>query len=101
MLGRIPQESLEKAAADPRYIALYQSACRRYDQYMSCRPTPAAKDTMLVAYFSMEYGLSESLTIYSGGLGILSGDHLKAASDAGLNLVGIGLLYQKDTCSSI
>jgi starch phosphorylase len=49
---------------------------------------------MLVAYFSMEYGLIESLTIYSGGLGILSGDHLKAASDAGLNLVGVGLLYQ-------
>ncbi|MGJ5817429.1 alpha-glucan family phosphorylase [Paludibaculum fermentans] len=95
MLGRIPQESLEKAAADPRYIALYQSACRRYDEYMSRPADSSRKDTMLVAYFSMEYGLLESLTIYSGGLGILSGDHLKAASDAGLNLVGIGLLYQK------
>ncbi len=50
---------------------------------------------MLVAYFSMEYGLVESLNIYSGGLGILSGDHLKGASDMALNLVGIGLLYQK------
>jgi starch phosphorylase len=49
---------------------------------------------MAVAYFSMEYGLLESLTIYSGGLGILSGDHLKSASDAGLNLTGVGLLYQ-------
>jgi starch phosphorylase len=95
MLGRIPQEALEKAAADPRYIALYQNACKRYDAYMASRPETARKDSMLVAYFSMEYGLLESLTIYSGGLGILSGDHMKAASDAGLNLTGIGLMYQK------
>ncbi len=95
MLGRITQEALEKAAADPRYIALYQNACRRYDAYMASSPDTAHKDAMTVAYFSMEYGLIESLTIYSGGLGILSGDHMKAASDAGLNLVGIGLLYQK------
>jgi glycogen phosphorylase len=95
MLGRIPQASLEKAAADPRYIALYQSACRRFDAYLAAAQESHKKASMLVAYFSMEYGLLESLTIYSGGLGILSGDHLKAASDAGLNLVGIGLLYQK------
>ncbi len=48
-----------------------------------------------VAYFSMEFGLSESLPIYSGGLGILAGDHLKAASDLGVPIVGIGLLYQQ------
>src|SRR5690349_5941647 len=48
-----------------------------------------------VAYFSMEFGLSEALPIYSGGLGILAGDHLKAASDLGVPLVGIGLLYQQ------
>jgi len=95
MLGRIPQETLEKAAADPRYIALYENACRRYDTYMAASAEAAHKEAMTVAYFSMEYGLLESLTIYSGGLGILSGDHMKAASDAGLNLVGIGLLYQK------
>jgi glycogen phosphorylase len=49
----------------------------------------------LVAYFSMEFGLTESLPIYSGGLGILAGDHLKSASDLGVPLVGVGLLYQK------
>ncbi len=96
MLGRVPQETLEKAAGDPRYIALYESACRRYDEYMkSGRFGGVKKDALLVAYFSMEYGLVESLTLYSGGLGILSGDHLKGASDRALNLVGIGLLYQK------
>lgn len=95
MLGRIPQETLEKAAADSRYLALYQNACRTYDSYLAASSEQNRKDSMVVAYFSMEYGLLESLTIYSGGLGILSGDHLKAASDAGLNLFGIGLLYQK------
>ncbi len=50
---------------------------------------------MLVAYFSMEYGLIDCMPIYSGGLGVLSGDHLKASSDAMLPLVGVGLLYQK------
>ncbi len=48
-----------------------------------------------IAYFSMEFGLGEALPIYSGGLGILAGDHLKAASDLGVNLVGVGLLYQQ------
>jgi starch phosphorylase len=95
MLARVPQATLEKAAADPRYVAVYRKACERHDAYMSQGPVDAGrKDSMLVAYFSMEYGLIESLTIYSGGLGILSGDHLKAASDMRLNLVGIGLLYQ-------
>jgi starch phosphorylase len=95
MLARIPQETLERAAADARFVAVYQQACETYDQYLKQgRFEVSRKDQMLVAYFSMEYGLLESLTIYSGGLGILSGDHLKAASDAGLALVGVGLLYQ-------
>lgn len=95
MLARIPQATLEKAASDPRYVAVYKRACERHDAYLAQNPQEAGhKDNMLVAYFSMEYGLLESLTIYSGGLGILSGDHLKAASDMRLNLVGIGLLYQ-------
>jgi starch phosphorylase len=56
----------------------------------------AKKDALgCVAYFSMEFGLSESLPIYSGGLGMLAGDHLKTASDLGLPLVGVGLLYQQ------
>ena len=49
---------------------------------------------LLVAYFSMEFGLEESLPIYSGGLGVLAGDHLKAAAELGIPLVGVGLLYR-------
>lgn len=95
MLARIPQETLEKAAADPRFLAAYRRACENFDRYIQEMRTEARRtDTMTVAYFSMEYGLLESLNIYSGGLGILSGDHLKAASDAGLHLHACGLLYQ-------
>ena len=50
---------------------------------------------MLVAYFSMEFGIHERLPIYSGGLGVLAGDHLKSASDLGIPLIGIGLLYDQ------
>src|SRR5579863_597498 len=97
MLGRVPQEVLERAAADPRYLAIYRRACERHDAYLAASdtaPSPA-NDSMVVAYFSMEYGLVDCLPIYSGGLGLLSGDHLKASSDAMLPLVGVGLLYQK------
>jgi starch phosphorylase len=98
MLGRVPQEALERAAADPRYLAIYRRACERHDAYLAARdaasPSPT-NDSMVVAYFSMEYGLVDCLPIYSGGLGLLSGDHLKASSDAMLPLVGVGLLYQK------
>jgi starch phosphorylase len=98
MLNRLPQEALERAAADPRYLSLYQKACERFDQYMKRPPmdlTGPSDAGLLIAYFSMEYGLAECLPIYSGGLGVLSGDHLKGASDAGLPLVAVGLLYQK------
>jgi starch phosphorylase len=95
MLSRLPQSALDRAAADRVYMSVYRKACLAFDEYMSQRPENPGPSSMLVAYFSMEYGLIESLTIYSGGLGILSGDHLKGASDAGLNLVGVGLLYQK------
>jgi starch phosphorylase len=92
MLGRLPQATLVRAAADPRYVFLYRRASERLDAYLE-RPTPASDK--LVAYFSMEYGLAECMPIYSGGLGILSGDHLKAASDSDIPLVAVGLLYQK------
>ena len=49
----------------------------------------------VIAYFSMEFGLTECLQNYSGGLGVLSGDHLKSASDLGIPLVGVGILYQE------
>src|SRR5271170_1253243 len=92
MLGRVSQATLERAAADPRYRALYNQACERYDFHMN-RPS-ASSDNKLIAYFSAEYGLTECLPIYSGGLGVLSGDHLKSASDLDLPLIGIALLYQ-------
>src|SRR5262249_23343322 len=93
MLGRVPQATLVKAAADPRYLSLYKTACETYDaRVKSARPASEGK---LIAYFSAEYGLTECLPIYSGGLGILSGDHLKSSSDHDFPMVGLGLLYQQ------
>jgi len=92
MLGRVPQATLERAAADSRFLAAYRRACDRYSNYVE---RPESPDGRLIAYFSMEYGLVECMPIYSGGLGVLSGDHLKAASDGEVPLVGVGLLYQR------
>ena len=93
MLGRVPQPTLERAGSDPRYLAHYRSACEVYDA--RTRKSGLPPDGKLVAYFSAEYGLTESLPVYSGGLGILSGDHLKSSSDQDYPLIGLGLLYQK------
>lgn len=90
MLGRVSQATLERAASDQRYLAHYRRSCETHDAYLAA----ARPSKMLVAYFSMEYGLLDCMPIYSGGLGVLSGDHLKASSDANLPLTGIGLLYQ-------
>jgi starch phosphorylase len=92
MLGRAPQATLEKLAADPRYLALYRRACERFDSYM--HRTGASSHKELIAYFAMEYGIVECVAVYSGGLGVLSGDFLKAASDSDIPVVAIGLLYQ-------
>src|ERR1700730_4227442 len=93
MLGRVPQAALQRAGSDPRYLALYRMACETYDARVKKKaPTPAGK---LIAYFSAEYGLTECLPVYSGGLGILSGDHLKSSSDQDYPLIGLGLLYQQ------
>ncbi len=93
LLRRVPQEKLDRAAADPRFILLYKRACERYDSYLhSSVPTEA---TPRIAYFSMEYGLLDCMQIYSGGLGLLSGDHMKGASDSDFALTGVGLLYQR------
>jgi starch phosphorylase len=92
MLGRVPQSTLAKAGSDPRYLAVYRRACDHYDAYL--HHMPSQRDS-LISYFSMEFGLIDCMQIYSGGLGILSGDHLKSSSDAEIPLVGVGLLYQK------
>ena len=93
MLGRVSRSTLQRVAADPRYLALYNMACQRYDAHV--QGGKPRTDGKLIAYFSAEYGLSECLPIYSGGLGVLSGDHLKSSSDYDLPLVGVGLLYQQ------
>jgi starch phosphorylase len=92
MLGQAPQATLERLAADPRYLTLYRRACERFDAYM--HRTGAPPQQQLIAYFSMEYGIVACLPTYSGGLGVLAGDFLKASSDADIPVVGIGLLYQ-------
>src|SRR5580658_1267240 len=93
MLGRVSQLALQRAAADPRYMALYRAACDHYDA--RTRKNPPQADGKLVAYFSAEYGLTECLPVYSGGLGVLSGDHLKSSSDQDYPVIGLGLLYQQ------
>jgi starch phosphorylase len=94
MLGRVSQQSLERAATDPRYIAQYQLACQRFDAHMSASAEKPNRGGKLIAYFSAEYGLTECMPVYSGGLGVLSGDHMKSSSDLDLPLVGVALLYQ-------
>jgi len=99
MLGLIGQDNLEAIAADDGFLAQYDRVCEVWDGYLR---EPAwfdgvenVPDEMRVAYFSFEFGLSECLPIYSGGLGVLSGDHVKACSDLGLPVIGVGLLYQQ------
>src|SRR5271157_885774 len=94
MLGRVSQSTLEKFAADQRYLALYRSACEVFDARTHSK-SPPPPDGKLIAYFSAEYGLTECLPVYFCGLGILSGDHLKSSSDQDYPLIGLGLLYQK------
>ncbi len=93
LLGRVSQEKLDKAANDPRFTSLYRRACERHDNYLHV--APKNENTPRIAYFSMEYGLLDCMQIYSGGLGLLSGDHMKAASDSDFALDGVGLLYQR------
>ncbi len=103
MLGLISQQRLMQAAGDEAFMAHLDRVCEAYDRYMDNTtntwfayhhevPPP---EKPFIAYFSAEFGLTECFRNYSGGLGVLSGDHLKSASDLGLPLVGVGLLYQE------
>ena len=99
-LTKVPADQIEHRTAELALHSRIDNAFRRLHEYLknddswgaihaaSLRPRP-------VAYFSMEFGLHESLPIYSGGLGVLAGDHLKSASDLGIPLVGIGILYDQ------
>ncbi len=99
MLGKISQERLNTTALDDAYLAHLDRICRRMDAYIEgSRWFDKVEDPNgrgRVAYFSLEFGLHECLPIYSGGLGILAGDHLKSASDLGIPLVAVGLLYRQ------
>ena len=98
-LKQVSQERLEKASKDITFLKEYDKVTENFEDYMNSRNTwfsnkyPGNKKD-LIAYFSAEYGLDQTIPIYSGGLGILSGDHLKSASDLGIPLVAVGLLYK-------
>ncbi|HUP91767.1 MAG TPA: alpha-glucan family phosphorylase [Solimonas sp.] len=99
-LRRVPQATLDAAAGDRDFLEDYHRALTSYDSYRSGTrrsdlPQHLDPDQDLVAYFCAEYGLHESFPIYSGGLGILAGDHCKAASDVGVPFVAVGLLYRQ------
>ena len=98
-LKQVSQDRLEKVSKDIAFLKEYDKVADNFDNYMNSKNTwfsnkyPANKKD-LIAYFSAEYGLDQTIPIYSGGLGILSGDHLKSASDLGIPLVAVGLLYK-------
>ena len=100
MLGKIKQERLNTLARDEAFLAQLERANDRFHKHKDVSLSwyskfhKEAKDACF-AYFSAEFGITECLQNYSGGLGILSGDHLKAASDLGVPLIGVGLLYQQ------
>ena len=97
LLSRVGQTRLDELAADDSFVMHLETAYAVFQRYMSREGwfTKRFPETAgaRIAYFSMEYGLHQSLPIYSGGLGVLAGDHLKTSSDLGLPLVGVGLAY--------
>src|SRR5205807_1893573 len=97
-LKRLSDEQLEKRAAEMALDSRIDYAFRRLSEYLKNTDSwgsvyAATLRSRPVAYFSAEFGLHESLPIYSGGLGVLAGDHLKSASDLGIPLIGVGLAY--------
>lgn len=97
-LRQVHRSALNEAAQKTSYLENYDQVFADFDAYMAQSDTWCAKNfsdfcDRPIAYFSMEFGLHEILPIYSGGLGVLAGDHLKEASDLGLPLKGIGFLY--------
>jgi starch phosphorylase len=99
-LKRLPEEQLERRAAEMALDSRIDYAFRRLSEYLKDSDSWGAVHASIlrnrpVAYFSAEFGLHESLPIYSGGLGVLAGDHLKSASDLGIPLIGVGLLYNQ------
>ncbi len=99
MLGQVDQSRLEKVAKDAGFMTQFRREYDELQEYLArkgwwCKKYGQCK-TPQMAYFCAEFGLTECIPIYSGGLGVLAGDHLKSASELCLPLVGIGLLYQQ------
>lgn len=98
LLQELKPDRLAALAQDPAFVRQYSAVLKAYDEYMAARDTwfsiryPSLAQSR-VAYFSAEFGLHNSIPIYSGGLGILAGDHCKEASDLGIPLVGLGFMY--------
>ncbi len=97
MLGRVGRERLEELAADPAFMGFLDETQHDLRRYLSTprwfQNLPKAS-LRAIAYFSPEFGIAEALPQYSGGLGVLAGDHLKAASSLGVPLTGVGLMYR-------
>jgi starch phosphorylase len=98
-LSMVPQSRFERLAEDTSFLAHMNRIQERFEA-LDCLPPEELRSSLpemsgKIAYFSMEFGIHESLPLFAGGLGILAGDHLKAASDMGLPLVGVGLLYRQ------
>ncbi|NQW30252.1 MAG: alpha-glucan family phosphorylase [Ignavibacteria bacterium] len=98
LLCRVSRERLHTLAEQPDFLTELQSVYQDFRAYMDGKgwySTIEHSPTNYIAYFCAEFGIHESFSIYSGGLGVLAGDHLKSASDLGIPLIGIGLLYQQ------
>ena len=99
VIGILQQTTLESLITDDGFMSHLAQVDEKLSEYLSAKTWFEKHHTVdparRIAYFSMEFGLHESLPVYSGGLGILAGDHLKSASDLGLPLVGVGLLYRQ------
>ncbi len=100
LLGRVSQERLEELSSDPVFLSSLEEVSSSIDEYLSMttwfssRHPGVLGENEVIAYFSAEFGLHESLPIYSGGLGVLAGDTMKSASDLGVPVVGVSLLYR-------
>lgn len=99
LLAHVSQKRLDQAVCDDAYLAEMGRVLQTFDTYMTRKgwfwQTHPDFGADRIAYFSMEFGIHESLPVYSGGLGILAGDHLKSASDLAIPLVGVGLMYRQ------
>ncbi len=99
LLGNTPQDRFDELADDDGFLAHMDRVATALDHYLAApswfQDTYEQIKTLQIAYFSAEFGIHESVPVYSGGLGVLAGDHLKSASDLGIPLCGVSLMYRE------